>query len=184
MVRLSFKSSVKERPPHQESNTFFENLLVPLNSSQGTIIVRQHWCEALNICNKVTNNSTYLCCHLTTAIKHAEFTLKATRAQASHTAMQFMELSENMKYLTSKHFGPKLCKPLDNIELCAILLCMVSWHWEFTYWSVSEAVDTNWDQLVDKVQQIKVEEAIEKEKGSQANMGNSPKQCASLQELY
>ena len=58
--------------------------------------------------------------------------------------MQLMELSEKMKYLTSKHLGPELNKPLDVVKLSAILLHMVSQHQESTYWiRVSEVVTTS-----------------------------------------
>ena len=46
--------------------------------------------------------------------------------------MQHMELTEKMKYLTSKHLGPKLNNPRDDVKLCAILLCMIPQQWEST----------------------------------------------------
>ena len=78
--------------------------------------------------------------------------------------MQLMKPSEKKKYLTSEHRGPKLNKPLNDIQLCATTLHVKPQHLESIYWiSVSKIVETSCRKLVDKLEQIKAEEAIGKE---------------------
>ena len=61
--------------------------------------------------------------------------------------------------------GPKLNKPLDDLVLCAILLCMVICHWDSTYWiNIRGAVPTNLKDLIDKLEQVKVSKAVDREK--------------------
>ena len=69
-----------------------------------------------------------------------------------------------MKYHTRTYLGPKIKKPLENVELCATVLCMVPWHWKSTYSiNVGEAAVTNWKKLIDKLEQIEAGEAVTKE---------------------
>ena len=69
---------------------------------------------------------------------------KSQGTEVCMTVMGLMELSDNMKYLASKHLEPKLNKPLDDVKLCAILQCMIPQYWESTNWkSVSEVIATN-----------------------------------------
>ena len=53
-----------------------------------------------------------------------------------------MKLSGKMMYLTSKHLGPELKKPLGDVKSYAVLLCIIApWHWDSTYQiSVSEVI--------------------------------------------
>ena len=41
------------------------------------------------------------------------------------TALQLIKISEKMKYLTSKNPGPKLNKPINDVKLYIILLCVL-----------------------------------------------------------
>ena len=58
-----------------------------------------------------------------------------------------MEMSEQMKYLTSQHPQPKLNNSIDDVELH-----MVPHHRRSTYWiSMGEVVATDWKNHTGKL---------------------------------
>ena len=126
----------RKKQAHQECNASCEKLLVPKVHPEWTSIIWQdcisdgdvkagknslssnvmcYKCNALNVCCK-----NHLLLYLP---KNAANMLQGLAILI--TTMQLMELSEKTKYLTKEHVWTELNKPLDDIKLCVILLCMV-----------------------------------------------------------
>ena len=89
---------------------------------------------------------------------------EATKAWACITAIWVMKLNEKIKNLARKYLMPNF-----NDSICDLNLCFI-WHvishcWKSTYWiCVSEVFVINWKKLLDKLQWIKSDKAIDKEK--------------------
>ena len=60
-----------------------------------------------------------------------------------------------------QHVELKLNKPIDNFELCGILLCIVYYHWGYTCWiSLNEVVASDLKRLIDEFKQIQAGKAL------------------------
>ena len=108
-----------------------------------------------------------------TVMNYAWDALKV-QPQKSPAALPTKEHWQTIAHIhaASKHLWPKL----NNLYLCAILVCMVPWQWKSTYWiHVSEVVATYWMKLLDKCKQIQAGEATATKKIARQTQEKSKK---------